>query len=106
MPKFLMSGNYVGDGVAGLLKEGGTSREEAARAAVESVGGTLECMYWAYGDTDVFGICDFPDDASAVAFSLRGNASGVIEVHTTRLLTAADLDAATKKSPSYRPPGG
>ena len=55
MSKYLVRANYVGDGVKGLLTEGGTKRRDAARAAIESGGGTLECMYYAFGDTDVFG---------------------------------------------------
>lgn len=105
MPKYLVRGNYVGDGVSGLLAEGGTPRRAAAAAAAESVGGTLESMYWAFGDTDVLGIAEFPDDASAVAFSLIVNSSGSVTGTVTPLLTEDDIDAAAAKSPSYRPPG-
>ena len=74
-------------------------------AAIESVGGTLEAFYFAFGDTDVFAICDFPDDAAAAAASLTTSASGAVTATITPLLTAADLDAASEKSPTYRPPG-
>lgn len=106
MGKYLVRGNFVGDGVAGLLKEGGTARREVVSAAMESLGGSLECMYYAFGDTDVYGICEFPDDASAASFSLTVNASGAVSVTTTPLMTPEDLDEAAKKSPTYRPPGG
>ncbi len=105
MGKYLVRGNYVGDGVSGLLKEGGTARKAAAQAAAESVGGSVDCMYYAFGDTDVYAIVDFPDDASATAFSLMINASGSVKGSTTPLMTPEDLDAATQKSPTYRPPG-
>lgn len=106
MGKYLVRGNYVGEGVAGLLKEGGSSRRAAATAAVESVGGSVDCMYYAFGDTDVFMIVDVPDDASAAALSLTANAAGSISVSMTPLMTPEQLDEASKKSPSYRPPGG
>jgi uncharacterized protein with GYD domain len=106
MGKYLLRGNYVGPGVAGLLKEGGTARRAAAMAAVESVGGSVDCMYFAFGDTDIFAICEFPDHASAAAFSLMVNASGAVTGTTTPLMTAEDLDEAAKKNPTYRPPGG
>ena len=106
MPKYLIRANYVGDGIAGLLKEGGTGRQAAAAAAVESVGGTLESMYYAFGETDVFAICDLPDNASAAAVSLLANSTGAIAATMTPLLTPEELDEASKKSPSYRPPGG
>ena len=106
MAKYLVKGNYVGDGVTGLMQEGGTRRLEAAKAAIESVGGSMESFYYAFGDIDVYGVCEFPDEASATSFSLMVNASGAVTVSFTPLITAEDLDAAAAKSPTYRPPGG
>jgi uncharacterized protein with GYD domain len=105
MSKFLIRGNYVGDGIAGLRKEGGTKRVEAAQAALASVGATLESMYFAFGDTDIFAVIDCPDDATAVAASLLVNESGAVAVSMTPLLTAADMDAAADISGSYAAPG-
>ena len=105
MAKYLIKGNYVGEGIAGLMTEGGTSRRAAAQAALDSVGGSLECMYFAFGDTDIYAVCDIPDDASAAAISLLINSSGVIQLSLTPLLTVEDLDAAAQKTPSYSPPG-
>lgn len=105
MAKYLVKGNYVGKGVAGLLKEGGSSRRDAARKAIESVGGSLDSMYYAFGDVDVFAIVDMPDTASAVASSLLINASGAVTVTLTPLMTPEDIDEASKKNPAYRPPG-
>jgi uncharacterized protein with GYD domain len=105
MAKYLVRGNYVGDGVKGLMEEGGTRRMEAARAAIESVGGSLDCMYFAFGDVDIYGICEFPDDASAAAFSLVVNASGAVTGSVTPLMSPEDIDAAAAMTPSYRPPG-
>ena len=105
MAKYLVRGNYVGDGVKGLMEEGGTRRMEAARAAIESVGGSLDCMYFAFGDVDIYGICEFPDDASAAAFSLVVNASGAVTGSVMPLMSPEDIDAAAAMTPSYRPPG-
>jgi uncharacterized protein with GYD domain len=105
MAKYLIRGNYVGEGVNGLLSEGGSKREEAARAAVESVGGTLDCMYYAFGETDVYGICDAPDDASATALSLLINSSGAVSVNLVPLMTPEEVDQALTKTPTYRAPG-
>lgn len=105
MAKYLIRGNYVGDGIAGLMKEGGSKRRDAAVAAIESVGGSLDCLYYAFGDVDIYGIGDFPDEASATALSLLINASGAVMVSLVPLMTPEDIDAATAKTPSYRPPG-
>jgi uncharacterized protein with GYD domain len=104
MAKYLFQGNYVGDGLKGLAEQGGSSRRDAAAAAMESVGGTLECMYYAFGDNDVYGIIDMPDEASAVAVSLLVNASGAVTISLTPLLDPEVIDAAAKKSPAYTPP--
>ncbi len=106
MSKYLLTGNYTGDGIKGLLREGGSKRREAATAAVESVGGTLDCLYYAFGESDIYGICDFPDVASATALSLMINSTGAVSVNLTPLMTVEDVDSAMAKSPSYRPPGG
>lgn len=105
MPKYLFHVNYVGEGIKGLLKEGGTKRRAAADQAFASVGGSIESMYYAFGDTDLFVIGDMPDQASTVALALTLNASGALTVRTTPLMTMDDMDEASKKSPAYRAPG-
>ena len=105
MGKYLISGNYVGAGISGLMADGGSKRKAAAEAAVASFGGTLESMYYAFGDTDVYGMCEFPDDASATAASLLINSSGAVQITLTPLMTPEDVDAAAAKSGSYSPPG-
>lgn len=105
MPKYLVRANYVGDGIKGLMAEGGTKRRDAVEASLASVGGTLESLYYAFGDTDVFGIGDFPDEASATAWSLMINSTGAVTLNLVPLMTPEDLDAAVAKTPSYRAPG-
>ena len=78
-------------------------------AAVEklfgSVGGKVEAFYYAFGDTDLFVIADVPDNVTAAALSLTVNAAGGATAKVTVLLTPEEIDAAAKKTPSYRPPG-
>ncbi len=105
MPKYLLEVSYTPEGAKGVLKDGGTKRREAARAAVASVGGTLESLYFAFGDYDVLCICDAPDAASMAAASLNLSASGAVTCRTRVLMTPEELDAASKKSPTYTPPG-
>lgn len=105
MSKYLIRANYVGDGIKGLMSEGGSKRRDAAKAALESVGGTLDCMYYAFGDTDVYAICDLPDQASATAVSLLINSSGAVSLNLVPLMTPEDVDAAVAKAPKYRAPG-
>lgn len=105
MAKYLFIGRYTAEGAKGVLREGGSGRRDAARQVVESVGGSLESLYWGFGKDDFYAIVDLPSHAAAAAASLTIGASGAINVRSIPLMTAEDLDAATKLSPSYRPPG-
>lgn len=105
MPKYLFEGTYVGQGIKGLMQEGGTKRRDALAEALSSVGGSLESFYYAFGYYDVLGVFEAPDDASAAALSLLINSTGNVNVRLKPLLTVEDLDEAAKKSPSYRAPG-
>ena len=105
MSKYLVQANYVSEGVKGLLKEGGSSRRAAVEKLFGSVGVKVEVFYYAFGDTDVFIIADMPDNVTAAALSLTVNASGAVTSKVTVLLTAEEIDAAVKKTPSYRAPG-
>ncbi len=105
MPKYLAQCNYVGEGVKGLLKEGGSSRRAIVEKLVESVGGTVEAFYYAFGETDLYVIADLPDNVTMTTLALLVAASGAITIKTTVLITPEEVDEAVKKTPSYRPPG-
>jgi uncharacterized protein with GYD domain len=103
--KYLFQGKYTDQGLKGLLKDGGTKRQAVVAGAIQSLGGTLEAFYFAFGGTDVLGIADLPDNISASTFSLLITAAGGATVKTTVLLTPAEVDQAAKKVINYRPPG-
>ena len=107
MAKYMFRTNYTQSGLNGLLAEGGSGREAALRATVESVGGSLEGFYYAFGDCDLYLIADVPDETAATALALNIAAAGALTVQTIVLLSAQDIDAAvaTSKSVRYRPPG-
>jgi uncharacterized protein with GYD domain len=105
MPKFLITGSYTAEGTRGLMKEGGSGRRAAVQKALDGVGGKLEAFYFAFGKDDAYVIVDVPDNASVIAVSLAVNASGVVRVSTTPLISPDDLDAASKKSIAFRAPG-
>lgn len=105
MPKYLIQASYVGEGLKGLLKEGGSSRRATVEKVIAGMGGTLESFYYAFGQDDVIGIADFPDNETAASFSLATNNSGLVRVRTTVLMTPEEIDTATRKSVDYRPPG-
>jgi uncharacterized protein with GYD domain len=105
MPKYLWEVSYTEEGARALLKEGGSKRRTAVEETVKSLGGKLEAFYYAFGKHDLYGIAELPDSETVAAFSLAVKAAGGASVRTTVLMTPEQLDAATKKTVSYRPPG-
>ena len=109
MSKYLCKASYTVEGVKGLLKEGGTARRDAVAKAIEAMGGKLEVLYYALGETDVYYIAEVPDNVTVVAGSLIGNVSGTSQLTCTALLSPEEMDRAAEmakeKMSSYRPPG-
>jgi uncharacterized protein with GYD domain len=105
MKKYLIRGTYSAEGTKGLMAEGGSGRKDAIERMLAGMDGKLESFYYAFGSDDVILIVELPDDISAVAVGLRVNAAGLVRISMTVLLTPADIDAAAKKTVSYRAPG-
>jgi len=106
MGRYLFQGSYSLDGIKGVLKEGGSGRRKAVEDAVKALGGKVEAFYFGFGETDVFVIVDGIDNETAAAFSMGIGATGALHgLKTTVLLTPEEIDAAGKKTLSYRAPG-
>ena len=107
MAKYLFHGSYSIEGNKGIVKGGGgTARRKAIATLFEGMGGKLECIYWALGRDDYFIIADLPNNVSAAALALHVGGSGAIgRLASVPLLTAEDVDAATKLTVNYTPPG-
>lgn len=105
MPKYLFQASYQPEGTKGLIKEGAAARRSSLEALLKQQGGRLESLYFTFGDADAIGIAELPDNVTAAALSLAINASGMIGVKTTVLLTVEEMDQAMKKQLGYRPPG-
>lgn len=105
MAKYLMEADYIGAGITGLIKEGGSRRRSAVADLFKSMGGALEAFYYAFGARDVFLIGELPDDATAMAMALKINSSGAAACRVTVLVTPEDMDVAVRKTGSYRAPG-
>jgi uncharacterized protein with GYD domain len=105
VPKYLWKVSYTKTGVRGVATEGASSRRDAVKHAIESLGGKLEAVYFAFGEADVYVIGDLPDNESAAALSLAANVSEGLAAETVVLMTPEEFDSATKKEVSFRPPG-
>jgi uncharacterized protein with GYD domain len=105
MPKYLVQASYTSEGAKSFVRDGGSGRRAAMAQAIESVGGKLEAMYFAFGDVDVYVIIDLPDNISAAAVWLATNRTGTITSKTVVLLTPEEMDQVSKKAIEFHMPG-
>jgi uncharacterized protein with GYD domain len=105
MPKYFFKSSLSPDGVTGVRAEGGTARREAVKKAIESLGGSVEAFYFAFGEDDVLVICELPDNESAAAFAMDTSASGRVSTSTTVLITPEEMDRVRDKKSGWRAPG-
>jgi uncharacterized protein with GYD domain len=105
MPHYLVQVAYNSDGVGAMVKEP-QNRIEKVTPAVEAMGGSIECGYYAFGEYDVVLVCEMPDNTSAAAFALAVGAGGAVSSYmTTVLLSPDEAVEAMKKAAesSYKP---
>ena len=50
MPKYLLQVRYTGEGLQGVMRDGGTARRAAAEEVAKQVGGSIESFLFAFGD--------------------------------------------------------
>ncbi len=106
MPHYLIQAAYTPETWATMVKNP-QSRAEAVRPIIEGLGGKLLSIYLAFGDYDVVGLAEYPDNASAAAFSMAASAGGALKaVKTTPLMTTEEAVEAMRKAgqAGYRPP--
>jgi uncharacterized protein with GYD domain len=71
----------------------------------DTLGGSLEGFYFAFGEVDAYVIVDLPDNEAATACALAVNGACGASVKTIQLLMPEEVDAAAKRPAGYRPPG-
>jgi len=105
MPKYLIQGNYTSDGLKGLIKDKASGRKSAVQAALKSLKGKLESMYFALGSDDIVLIVEAPDNTTIASLAIAVGSLGMVNTHTTPLLTVDEVDQALTLIPKYRAPG-
>lgn len=105
MPKFLLQSTFTGDGIKGLVHDGGTGRAEVARSTVEAMGGRIDSIHFSFGKYDTYAVCDLPDHRTAAALAIAIRAAGGLHTRVTPLLTPEEVDESIRVTPGYRAPG-
>ncbi|MGH7661534.1 MAG: GYD domain-containing protein [Vulcanimicrobiaceae bacterium] len=97
MARFLLELSYTPDAWAAQL-ENPTNRQQAIKPALDAVGAKIEICFFAFGESDIVGIVEAPDNVSAAALSLCINASGIVRsAKTTPLMTMEEGMEAMRK---------
>ena len=100
MPAYLIQAAYSTEGWAALLKNP-QDRTKAVQEPIKKLGGKVEKFWFSFGDYDVIGVLEFPNNVSAAAIAMAFAAGGTIKsVRTTPLLSAEDAIDAIKKAAS------
>jgi uncharacterized protein with GYD domain len=107
MAVYLMRFSYTPETWARLIQNP-EDRRDAARAYIETVGGSLHGFWYGFGKYDGYAIYETPDNVSAAGVVLAIAAGGALaSVETTVLMTVEEtLEALAKaKDIGYRKPG-
>jgi uncharacterized protein with GYD domain len=109
MPSYMSLFSYTSEAWDQMMRTP-RNREEAARAAIEQAGGSLECFYWLFGEQDGFLVFHMPSEEAAAAYSATVRASGRIASHVTHQIVGMEsaaeaLELAKDMRREYAPPG-
>jgi len=98
MASYLFQISYSADAWAAMIKHP-QDRVQAVSKVVEKLGGKVGAFWMAFGDYDLIGVLEMPDNVSAAAFAVAVAAGGACKnVKTTPLLSVAEGMEAMKKA--------
>jgi uncharacterized protein with GYD domain len=108
MPHYLVQLSYTPEAWAAQVRNP-QDRVELVRPFFEQLGGRFESVYFAFGEYDVVGILEFPDNVSVAAATLLVNSGGAVKaIRTTPLMSIDEGIRAMRKAheigETYRPP--
>jgi uncharacterized protein with GYD domain len=107
MAMYLGRFSYTTEAVRSLIEDP-EDRTQVARAAVESIGGTLHGFWYAFGEFDGYWLFEVPNNTAAAALATSVAAGGALsKVETIPLVTVEEAIEAFRMAGSvaYRPPG-
>jgi uncharacterized protein with GYD domain len=108
VPSYLIQVAYTPDAWAAMVKQP-QNRLDAVRPVVEKLGGKFEHAWLAFGEYDIIGVVELPDNTNAAAFAMAAAAGGALKAFkTTPLLSVEEGVEAMRKAQGagYRPPSG
>ena len=109
MPKYMVMFSYTPETWAGMMQSP-SDRAAAVRKVADTLGGSLDTLYFMFGERDGFAILDMPDAQSAAGAAVAVASTGALKlVETHELIAPEDLGAVLEKARTalgqYTPPG-
>jgi uncharacterized protein with GYD domain len=107
MPLYLTKFSYTPETWARMIGNP-EDRRKAAQEYIESVGGTLQGFWYAFGEHDGYTLWEAPDNVSMTAVMLAIGSGGALSSHETTVLVTVEetLDALHRaQDVGYRAPG-
>ncbi len=106
MAHYMFQASYSQSAIKAMV-EHPQDRAAAVKALIESTGGKMHSMFFAFGEHDVIILFELPDNVSAAAIGMAVGAAGSLSKFKTTVLftTQEAMSAMTKaKSISYSQP--
>jgi uncharacterized protein with GYD domain len=98
MNKYVLFFSYTAEAWAKMIKNP-SDRAAAARSAVQTAGGSLESLYFLFGERDGMAIYEAPDAEAAAAVSIAVGSSGAFRaLQTSQLLEPQQLISVLGKA--------
>jgi uncharacterized protein with GYD domain len=82
MTTYVLLINWTEQGVKSVRES--PKRLDAAKKALEEVGGSFKAFYLTMGDCDMVAVCDAPDDAVMARFALQIASTGNVRTRTMK----------------------
>ena len=105
MSRYMIIARYDSAGAKGVLAKGGSARAAVIEKLAADMGGRMVTFDFAFGDDDVYTLCELPDNKAAASLAMAVNSTGLAHVRTVVLMSPADIDAATQQDVNYTAPG-
>ena len=108
MAKYFVQVGYTAEAWAAMSR-GPHRVVERVKASAEALGGSIESLFFCFGDYDLVGIVDFPDSRGVAAWSMAVSSGGDVRAFkTTTLLSIEEglhaLGRASEATRTQRPP--
>ena|SRR5438105_3867399 len=98
MAHYLLQVSYTPETWAVMVKNP-QDRAQAVEVAIKKLGGTMERFWFSFGEYDILGVVEMPDNVAAAAFAMAVTAGGACkDVKTTPLLSMQEGMEAMKKA--------